>query len=129
GSERRNRPFVPINCGAIPDTLIERELFGHERGAFTDAHTNAPGLVEVAHGGTLFLDEVDALSPRAQVTRLRFLQHQTYRPLGARANKQSSVRTVAASNRNLDALASSGAFRADLLFRLKLMAVVLPPLR
>src|SRR3954471_24568410 len=87
-SDRRNGPFVPVNCGALPDTLIERELFGHERGAFTDAGAGAPGVVEIADRGTLFLDEVDALTPRAQVALLRFLQDQTYRPLGARANKQ-----------------------------------------
>ena len=129
GSERRDRAFVPVNCGALPDTLIENELFGHQRGAFTDAHAALPGLVEVAHRGTLFLDEVDALSPRGQVTLLRFLQDQTYRPLGARVDRQCDVRIVAASNRSLEALVETGAFRADLLFRLKLMCVSLPPLR
>jgi two-component system, NtrC family, response regulator GlrR len=129
GSERRDRAFVPVNCGALPETLIENELFGHQRGAFTDAHAALPGLVEVAHRGTLFLDEVDALSPRGQVTLLRFLQDQTYRPLGARVDRQCDVRIVAASNRSLESLVEAGAFRADLLFRLKLMCVSLPPLR
>jgi two-component system, NtrC family, response regulator GlrR len=129
GSDRRDRAFVPVNCGALPETLIENELFGHQRGAFTDAHAALPGLVEVAHRGTLFLDEVDALSPRGQVTLLRFLQDQTYRPLGARVDRQCDVRVVAASNRSLDSLVEAGSFRADLLFRLKLMCVPLPPLR
>jgi two-component system response regulator GlrR len=129
GSERRDRAFVPVNCGALPDTLIENELFGHQRGAFTDAHAALPGLVEVAHRGTLFLDEVDALSPRGQVTLLRFLQDQTYRPLGARVDRHCDVRVVAASNRQLESLVETGAFRADLLFRLKLMCVSMPPLR
>src|SRR5664279_786824 len=83
-SARQDRPFIPVNCGAIPDTLIESELFGHRKGAFTDAKDNQPGLVTLAEGGTLFLDEIDALSPKGQVTLLRFLQDQEFRPLGAR---------------------------------------------
>jgi DNA-binding NtrC family response regulator len=129
GSARRDQPFVPVNCGAIPDTLIENELFGHQRGAFTDARADATGLVEIAHGGTIFLDEVDALSPRAQVTLLRFLQDQSYRPLGSRQERRVDVRFVAASNRPLQALTDTGAFRIDLLFRLSVMVVELPPLR
>jgi len=129
GSPRRDAAFVPINCGAIPDTLIESELFGHERGAFTDARSSLDGLVEVAHRGTLFLDEVDSLSPHAQVTLLRFLQDHRYRRIGGRVDRESDVRIVAASNRNLEALAEAGTFRTDLLFRLKLLHVHLPPLR
>ena len=129
GSPRRDAAFVPINCGAIPDTLIESELFGHERGAFTDARSSLAGLVEVAHRGTLFLDEVDSLSPHAQVTLLRFLQDHRYRPVGGRVDRESDVRVVAASNLNLERLAESGAFRTDLLFRLRLLYVQLPPLR
>ena len=129
GSPRRDRPFVPVNCGAIPDALVENELFGHQRGAFTDARTPAPGLVEVAHRGTLFLDEVDGLSPRAQVALLRFLQDQTYRPLGSQTERQADVRIVAAANRRLEPLADAGLFRKDLLFRLRLIAIPLPPLR
>jgi len=128
-SARRDGPFVPINCGGIPDTLIESELFGHERGAFTDARAASKGMVEVANRGTLFLDEIDSLSPHAQVTLLRFLQDQRYRPIGGRVDRQSDVRIVAASNRNLEALVEAGGFRADLLFRVKLMYVELPPLR
>lgn len=82
GSSRRKYPFVPINCGAIPDTLVENELFGHKQGAYTGAHSDNAGLIAQAQHGTLFLDEVNALSPKAQVTLLRFLQDQLFRPLG-----------------------------------------------
>jgi DNA-binding NtrC family response regulator len=126
---RRDRPFVPINCGALPDSLIESELFGHRRGAFTDARDDQPGLVRLAERGTLFLDEVDALTPRAQVTVLRFLQDQQYRPLGGRREEQADVRIIAASNKPLDELVPAGQFRSDLLYRLKLMHLLLPPLR
>jgi DNA-binding NtrC family response regulator len=129
GGERRDRPFVPVNCGALPDSLIESELFGHRRGAFTDARHDQPGLVSLAHFGTLFLDEVDALTPKAQVTLLRFLQDQQYRPLGGRREERVNVRVIAASNRPLDELVGSGGFRIDLLYRLKLMHLQLPPLR
>jgi DNA-binding NtrC family response regulator len=126
---RAARPFVPVNCGALPDALIENELFGHRRGAFTDARDDKPGLVELARGGTLFLDEVDALTPKAQVTLLRFLQDQQFRPLGGRREEQADVRIVTASNRVLEKQAASGAFRMDLLYRLKLLHLTLPPLR
>jgi two-component system response regulator GlrR len=126
---RRDGPFVPVNCGAIPDTLIENELFGHRRGAYTDARFDHAGLVELARGGTLFLDEVDALTPKAQVTLLRFLQDRQYRPLGARREEQADVRIVAAANRDLERLVAAGEFRLDLLYRLKLLHLVLPRLR
>ena len=126
---RRERPFVPVNCGALPDSLIESELFGHRRGAFTDAHHDQHGLVALAHSGTLFLDEVDALTPKAQVTLLRFLQDQQYRPLGDQRERRADARVIAASNRSLDLLVDGGQFRIDLLYRLKLMQVTLPPLR
>ena len=129
GGARRAQPFVPINCGALPETLIESELFGHERGAFTDARQARRGLVAEANGGTLFLDEVDALSPRAQVTLLRFLQDQHYRPLGMTRELCTDVRVIAAANRPLHALVAAGAFRPDLMYRLKILHVVLPPLR
>jgi two-component system response regulator GlrR len=128
-SARRGMPFVPVNCGAIPDTLIENELFGHRRGAFTGASDSRQGLIAQAEGGTLFLDEVDALSPRAQVTLLRFMQDQEYRPLGCAHAEWGNVRIIAASNAHLLKLAETGEFRADLLFRLKVLAVELPPLR
>jgi two-component system response regulator GlrR len=126
---RRDRPFVPVNCGALPDPLIENELFGHRRGAFTDARADHPGLVALGQGGTLFLDEVDALTLKAQVTLLRFLQDQRYRPLGGQREERADVRVIAASNRPLDPLVEAGSFRIDLLYRLKLMHLALPPLR
>lgn len=129
GGLRSARPFVPVNCGALPETLIESELFGHERGAFTDARHARTGLVAEADGGTLFLDEVDALSSKAQVTLLRFLQDQRYRPLGTAREMSTDVRVVAASNRPLAALVAQGSFRADLMYRLKILHLVLPPLR
>jgi transcriptional regulator with GAF, ATPase, and Fis domain len=126
---RQNRAFVPVNCGAFPDTLIENELFGHKRGAFTDARTEFPGLLRLADGGTLFLDEVDSLTLRAQGTLLRFLQDRRFRPLGSRTEESADVRIVAAANRDLARLVDGGAFRSDLLFRLKVLFVELPPLR
>jgi DNA-binding NtrC family response regulator len=128
-SRRQAHPFVPVNCGAIPDSLFESELFGHRRGAFTDARDDQPGLVVLAHRGTLFLDEVDSLSPKGQVSLLRFLQDQQYRPVGGRMVVQGDVRLIAASNRNLSELCAAGQFRDDLLYRLKLMYVRVPALR
>jgi len=129
GSRRRSGPFVPVNCGAIPDALIENELFGHCRGAYTDARGTQVGLVQLAHGGTLFLDEVDALSPKGQVTLLRFLQDRQYRPLGGSKAQHADVRVIAACNTELDRLATDRLFRPDLLYRLKIMHVRIPPLR
>lgn len=128
-SGRRDFPFIPVNCGAIPDNLVENELFGHAKGAFTDAREAQPGLVKQADGGTLFLDEVDALSPKSQVSLLRFLQDQQYRPLGGSHLLSANVRIISATNANLAKLAEAGSFRADLLFRLNIMAVNMPPLR
>ena len=129
GGDRQDLPFVPINCGAFPDTLFENELFGHVKGAYTDARADQPGLVDAANGGTLFLDEVDALTPKAQVSVLRFLQDGSFRPVGSRTERHADVRIVAASNADLDSLAETGAFRADLLFRLRILNLRLPPLR
>lgn len=126
---RRNQAFVPINCGAFPDNLIESELFGHIKGAFTDARADQPGLVETAAGGTLFLDEVDALTPRAQVALLRFLQDGSYRPIGARVERKVDVRVIAATNGCLNDLVQSRSFRCDLLYRLRILGMKLPPLR
>jgi DNA-binding NtrC family response regulator len=128
-SARRDGPFVPINCGAIPDALVENELFGHERGAYTGAQSKRPGLIAHAQSGTLFLDEVDALSPKAQVTLLRFFQDQQYFPLEGGRARSANVRIIIASNRNLGQLAEKGEFRLDLLFRLKILYLTLPPLR
>ncbi|SFS14411.1 regulatory protein, Fis family [Dyella sp. OK004] len=128
-SDRRERPFVPVNCGALPDNLIENELFGHERGAYTDAKSAQPGLIDHARGGTLFLDEVDALSSKAQVTLLRFLENNEYRPVGGGAARISSARVIAATNSCLNAQVAAGLFRRDLQYRLNALHVRLPPLR
>lgn len=128
-SARRERPFVPVNCGAIPDSLIENELFGHDRGAFTDARGAQPGLIDHARGGTLFLDEVDTLSSKGQVTLLRFLQDNEYRPVGGGAARISDARIIAASNVSLKLQVAAGCFRRDLQYRLHALYVQLPPLR
>ena len=128
-SARSAGPFVPLNCGAVPDSLFEAELFGHARGAYTDAKGDSRGLAGLAEGGTLFLDEIDSLSARAQAAILRFVQDRSYRPVGATRFHQADVRLIAATNADLAALASIGHFRADLLFRLDLLTVQLPPLR
>lgn len=128
-SKRSNKVFISINCGALPDNLVENELFGHERGAFTDARESQLGLVAQADGGTLFLDEVDTLSPPAQVALLRFLDTLEYRPLGGKGVKVANVRILAATNADLQKLASTGRFRKDLLYRLDVCGVMLPPLR
>jgi two-component system, NtrC family, response regulator GlrR len=126
---RADYPFIPVNCGAIPDNLLENELFGHARGAYTDARESARGLIADAEGGTLFLDEVDSLSSKAQVALLRFLQDGMYRPLGAKQSVQGDVRIIAASNTDLTERAVAGAYRWDLLYRLRIMTIDLPPLR
>jgi DNA-binding NtrC family response regulator len=126
---RREKPFVPVNCGALPDSLVESELFGHRRGAFTDAKTTQIGLVEHACGGTLFLDEVDTLSAKAQVTLLRFLQDREYRPVGGCGTRTADVRVISATNASLELLSSTGYFRQDLLYRLNALYLCLSPLR
>jgi two-component system, NtrC family, response regulator GlrR len=128
-SGRSSSPFIPVNCGALPDTLVENELFGHVRGAFTDARENQVGLVSRAEGGTLFLDEVESLSPKAQAVLLRFLQDGAYRPLGGRATLPGNARVVAATNVDIAELAKSGAFRLDLVYRLTILTLRMPPLR
>lgn len=128
-SARRDHPFVPVNCGAIPDSLIENELFGHDRGAFTDAKGAQPGLVDYARGGTLFLDEVDTLSTKGQITLLRFLQDNEYRPVGGGAVRMADTRIIAATNVSLETRVAAGCFRRDLQYRLNALYVRLPPLR
>ena len=127
-SARSLGPFVPVNCGALPENLIESALFGHRRGAFTDAKSNEPGLVEYARGGTLFLDEIDSLSPHAQATLLRFLQNGEFRAVGERPLRIADVRIVAASNLSLATAVEAGHFRRDLFYRLNPLYVCLPPL-
>ena len=128
-SARRGRSFIPVNCGALPQHLFENELFGHERGAFTDAHAAQKGLIAQAEGGTLLLDEVDSLSLQGQVALLRFLQDGQYRPLGGDRNRSANVRVLAASNADLRARVAAGSFRQDLYFRLDVANIRLPPIR
>ncbi len=127
-SPRRDGPFVDINCSAIPETLIEAELFGHQRGTFTGAHENRAGLFEKASGGTLFLDEIDALNLSAQAKLLRVLQERTVRRIGARANVAIDVRIISASNCDLAQAVAAGRFRPDLYYRLRVLPIHLPEL-
>lgn len=126
---RRDYPFIPVNCGAIPDHLVENELFGHEKGAYTDAKQNQSGVISQADGGTLFLDEIEVLSEKGQVSLLRFIEDHNIKPLGAKQCKKVNVRIIAASNTPLSSLVEKGQFRQDLLFRLNLLSFRLPPLR
>ncbi|HEX2462606.1 MAG TPA: sigma-54 dependent transcriptional regulator [Vicinamibacterales bacterium] len=126
---RRAGPFIPVNCGAIPDGLIETELFGHGAGAFTDAKHAREGVVAEAQHGILFLDEVNTLSPRGQVTLLRFLQDLRYRPVGTSTERPANVRIIAASNQPLHELVDAGRFRQDLFYRLNILELTIPPLR
>ena len=128
-SERRDKPFVVVNCASLPDQLIESELFGHEKGAFTDAKSTKQGLVEIAHGGTLFLDEIGELSLTLQPKLLRFLENGEYRRIGGVTNLTSNVRVIGATNRNLLEEADNKKFRRDLLFRLNVITLTIPPLR
>lgn len=128
-SPQTHKPFVPVNCGAIPAELAENELFGHEQGAFTGAHAQQLGLIQQANEGTLFLDDVDCLSLSVQMKLLRFLQEKEYRRLGSTETQTAEVRVIAASNTSLEAKVESGGFRQDLYYRLKVVAFELPPLR
>jgi DNA-binding NtrC family response regulator len=128
-SARAGFPFVAVNCAALPDTLLEDELFGHERGAFTDAHAARPGLLAQAERGTIFLDEVDSLTARAQGALLRVLHDRTFRALGSTVERSASVRVVAATNVDLADLVRRGGFRADLFYRLRVLCMELPALR
>ena len=128
-SPQKGGPFVAISCNTIPETLIESEMFGHEKGSFTGAHAQRKGHIETAAGGTLFLDEVGELPPPVQVKLLRFLQEKTFQRVGGRQEIQSDTRVVAATNVDLQELAAAGKFREDLYFRLAVVVVKVPPLR
>ena len=128
-SLRRDRSFVALNCGAVPETLLESELFGHVRGAFTGADANKKGLVEVAEGGTIFLDEIGEMNPSMQVKLLRVLQERRFRRLGGTTEVPADVRVVAATHQDLPALIAGGRFREDLFYRINVIQVQLPPLR
>lgn len=128
-SLRSSQPFIAVNCGAIPDELVENELFGHERGAYTDAAVAKTGLIQEAEGGTLLLDEIDCLPLQAQVKLLRFLQEKEYRSLGSTKTKKASVRVIAATNTDLEIAIQQGRLRRDLYYRLNILPLMLPPLR
>ena len=128
-SRRRSNAFVTINCGAIPKDLIEAELFGFSKGAFTGAHASNPGKIETADGGTLFLDEIGELPLESQVKLLRLLQHGEIERVGTTSPKVINVRIVTATNRNLSAMVEDGTFREDLFYRLAVVPLQLPPLR
>ena len=128
-SPRRHQPFIPVDCAAFPEHLFENEMFGHARGAFTDAHRDQKGLVALASGGTLFLDEIDSLSIAAQSKLLRFIQERTYRPIGSTQTLRADVRILVATNKNLETLVREAKFRSDLFFRLNVVQLHLAPLR
>lgn len=128
-SPRRDGPFVAVNCGALPDTLLESELFGCKAGAFTGATKDRPGRFALARSGTLFLDEIGEVSPALQVRLLRVLQERRFEPLGATRTEEANVRVIAATNRDLTTLVEEGTFRQDLYYRIKVMRLELPPLR
>ena len=127
-SNRRNKPFVPVNCGAIPADLLESELFGHEKGAFTGAISARQGRFELAEGGTLFLDEIGDMSLHMQVKMLRVLQERTYERVGSNKSMKADVRIIAATHRNLEQLIKEGKFREDLFYRLNVFPIEMPPL-
>ena len=128
-SPRSTFPFVAINCAAIPETLLESEIFGHEKGAFTGAHDRRMGVFELAHRGTLFLDEIAEMQPATQVKLLRVLQERTFRRLGGRQEQTVDVRVIAATNQNPIDAVRAGKLREDLFYRLNVFAIELPPLR
>jgi transcriptional regulator with PAS, ATPase and Fis domain len=128
-SPRKAAPFVAVNCGALPDTLLESELFGYKAGAFTGANKDKPGRFAMARGGTLFLDEIGEVSPALQVRLLRVLQEKQYEPLGSTRTEVTDARVVAATNRDLASQVQTGAFRQDLYYRMNVMRIELPPLR
>jgi two-component system response regulator PilR (NtrC family) len=126
---RSDRPFVCLNCSAIPESLIESELFGHEKGAFTGADTTKPGLIEAAHGGTLFLDEITTLDHSLQSKLLRVLQERVVQRIGSRTTKKIDLRLIAATNDDLEELVRQGRFREDLYYRINVVPIFVPPLR
>ncbi len=128
-SPRCDKPFIPVNCGALPDTLLESELFGYKAGAFTNATKDKPGYFELARGGTIFLDEIGDISPAFQVRLLRVLQDGIFQPLGATKSVKADVRVIAATNKELMDMVHAGTFRQDLFYRINVIRLELPPLR
>src|SRR5204862_2608511 len=127
-SSRASKPFMNITCSALPEALMESELFGHERGAFTGADRQKRGLFETADGGTVFLDEVGEMMPGLQSKLLRFLEEKTFKRVGGLADVRVDVRVIAATNRHLEAEVEAGKVREDLFYRLQVMPILLPPL-
>jgi len=128
-SSRRDKPFIPVNCGALPDSLLESELFGYKAGAFTGAEKDKPGRFALAEGGTIFLDEIGNVSTAMQIRLLRVLQEKTFEPLGGTKSVKSNVRVITASNKDLATLVKEGSFRDDLFYRINVVRLDLPPLR
>lgn len=128
-SPRKKQPFIAVNCSALPDTLLESELFGYKAGAFTDAKKDKPGRFKLAENGTLFLDEIGDITPAMQVRLLRVLQENTYEPLGSTQSVEHNVRIITATNKNLEELIRQGRFREDLFYRIHVFKITLPPLR
>ncbi len=128
-SHRKNGPLVTINCGSLPDTLLESELFGYKAGAFTDAKKDKPGRISLAENGTLFLDEIGDISPLLQIRLLRVLQEKMYEPLGGIRSERANVRIVAATNKHIEELVTQGVFRQDLYYRINVVRLLMPPLR
>jgi len=128
-SNRHNKLLVPVNCGAIPEELLESELFGHIKGAFTGAITDRVGRFEIAEGGSIFLDEIGDMSPKLQVKLLRVLQAKEFEPIGSTKTKKSDVRVIAATNQNLESLVEKKLFREDLFYRLNVIPISLPKLQ
>ncbi|MBN1364399.1 MAG: sigma 54-interacting transcriptional regulator, partial [Syntrophaceae bacterium] len=128
-SFRKNKPFIAVNCGALPDTLLESELFGYKAGAFTDAKKDKPGRFALAQGGTIFLDEIGDISASVQVKLLRVLQDKTYEPVGGISPVKADVRIITATNKKLDQLVKEGKFRDDLYYRINVVKLELPPLK
>lgn len=128
-SHRKNKSFITVNCGALPDTLLESELFGYKAGAFTDARKDKPGRFALAEGGSIFLDEMGDISPALQVRLLRILQEKTFEPLGSTKTIVADVRIIAATNKNLEEQIKKGKFRRDLFYRINIIKIQLPPLR
>jgi PAS domain S-box-containing protein len=128
-SPRRKKPFIAVNCSALPDTLLESELFGYKAGAFTDAKKDKPGRFALAEGGTIFIDEIGDISSSVQVKLLRVLQEKTYEPVGAVSSQKADVRVITATNKNLAELSEQGKFRSDLYYRINVVKLLLPPLK
>jgi len=127
-SHRKEKPFIKVNCGALPEALLESELFGYRKGAFTDAKNDKPGRFKIAEGGTIFMDEIGEISKKVQAKLLRALEQKEYEPLGSVETEKANVRIVSATNRGLWSMVQEGAFREDFYYRLNVITITIPPL-